>query len=130
MSPEQKDLLAEAEVSLKAARYLFDGGYYGYAVSRAYYAMFYLAEAILLLQGKAFSKHSGVIAAFAKDYIVPGLLPQHLHRYLREGLQFRQRADYIKDKPIGQETAEEQIRRAEEFFAAVKAFLEANQPSS
>ena len=130
MSPEQKDLLEEAELSLKAARYLFAGGYYGYAVSRAYYAMFHLAEAMLLLKEKAFSKHSAVIAAFAKDYSGSGLLPQHFHRYLIEGLQFRQRADYIKGKPIVRETAEEQIRRAEEFFISVKGFLENSKTSS
>jgi uncharacterized protein (UPF0332 family) len=42
---EDRDLLslmAKAEESLAAARLLRDGGYHGFAASRAYYAMFYV----------------------------------------------------------------------------------------
>lgn len=39
-------------------------GLYDFAVSRAYYAMFYIAEAFLLGQDLSFSSHAGVISAF------------------------------------------------------------------
>jgi uncharacterized protein (UPF0332 family) len=48
MTPEQQDLLILARDSLAAARLLDDEGYYGFAAARAYYAMFYVAEAFLL----------------------------------------------------------------------------------
>ncbi len=48
MMPEQEDLLAQAQESLAAAKLLEAGGYHGFAASRAYYAMFYVAEAFLL----------------------------------------------------------------------------------
>ncbi len=45
MSEEIKALLKRAADSIKGARLLFDDELYGFAVSRAYYAMFYLVEA-------------------------------------------------------------------------------------
>ena len=63
MTEDQKDLLEEARDSISAAELLLSGGFPGYAVSRAYYAMFYVAEAFLEGLGLSFSKHSAVIAA-------------------------------------------------------------------
>jgi uncharacterized protein (UPF0332 family) len=60
MKPEQGDLLRKAEDSLNAAKLMRENGYYDFAASRAYYAMFYVAEAFLLGKGLAFSKHSAV----------------------------------------------------------------------
>ncbi|RME36131.1 MAG: HEPN domain-containing protein [Thermoflexia bacterium] len=52
-----------AEGSIQAARQLASGGYYDFAASRAYYAAFYAATALLLSEGLEFSKHSAVIAS-------------------------------------------------------------------
>ena len=41
-------LIEKAERSLKASKTLLDKGYYDFAVSRAYYTMFYYAIALLL----------------------------------------------------------------------------------
>lgn len=64
MTPAQAALLQQASDSLAAARALLDLGYAGFAASRAYYAMFYIAEAFLEGEGLSFSKHSAVISAF------------------------------------------------------------------
>ncbi len=48
MTDEQEALLAKAEESIAAARLLQERGFVAIAASRAYYAMFYLASAMLL----------------------------------------------------------------------------------
>ena len=48
MTPEQNQLFQKAQQSLNASKYLLTGGYYDFALSRAYYTMFYIASAILL----------------------------------------------------------------------------------
>ena len=68
MKPEQADLLRKAEESLGAARLMEQQGYPDFAASRAYYTMFYIAEAFLLEEGLAFSKHSAVHAAFGERF--------------------------------------------------------------
>ena len=49
--------LARAEQSLQAARELASGSFYDFAASRAYYAAFYAASALLLREGMEFSEH-------------------------------------------------------------------------
>lgn len=51
-------LLARAKQSIEAARQLASGEYHDFAASRAYYAAFYAAKAVLLQDGLEFSKHS------------------------------------------------------------------------
>lgn len=47
MTHEQSALLAKARKSVDAAKMLADEGMADFAISRAYYAMFYVAEAFL-----------------------------------------------------------------------------------
>lgn len=70
-----KELIDKAKESLDAARLLADNGFYDFSVSRAYYAMYYSAEAFLLTKELAFSKHSAVIATFGKEFIKNRILP-------------------------------------------------------
>ena len=71
MMPEQADLLVQAQSSLEAAKLLRAGGYVGFAAARAYYTMFYVAEAFLLGKDLAFSKHSAVHSAFGLHFCKP-----------------------------------------------------------
>jgi uncharacterized protein (UPF0332 family) len=48
MTPEQQQLLEKTHSSLRAAKILSREEIYAAAVSRDYYAMFYIAEAFLL----------------------------------------------------------------------------------
>lgn len=64
--------LERADQSIQAARDLATMGYYDFAASRAYYAAFYGATAILLSEGLDFSKHSGVIAAIHQRFVKTG----------------------------------------------------------
>jgi uncharacterized protein (UPF0332 family) len=46
MTDEQRELLLKAQQSLEAAKLLLTNNYPDYATSRAYYSMFYIAEAL------------------------------------------------------------------------------------
>lgn len=61
-------LIQKAKSSLNAAGCLLETNHSDFAASRAYYAMFYVAEALLLALGKSYSKHSAVISAFGREY--------------------------------------------------------------
>lgn len=118
-----EDLIQKARESLAAAALLLEQGYADFAVSRGYYAMFYAAEAALLSQGLAFSKHAGVIAAFGQHLAKPGHLPRHLHRYLLDAFDARQISDYDAPGMVGEERAKRLLTWAHEFVEAVIAFL-------
>lgn len=126
MTPEVAALVDLAEESVEAAEGLFSQGHVRFSVSRAYYAMFYCAEALHLNQGRSFSKHRGVISAFGLHFVKTGLFDRRFHDYLRDAFDDRQHSDYEAMMRIPAETARRSIDRAREFIAATKAFLGAH----
>lgn len=118
-----EELFQKAQESLKASKLLFKEGFYDFAVSRAYYTMFYLAEAVLLTKGLSLSKHKAVISAFGEHFAKTKLLPLHLHRYLIDAYDIRQKGDYEADTSITHEKTEEVIKWADEFIEEVRNFL-------
>jgi len=63
-----------ADEMLRVAAHNLAQGFYSTAVNRAYYAIFYAANALLATQGLSRGKHSGVIAAFRQYFVKPGLI--------------------------------------------------------
>ncbi len=63
MKEHSRKLLDKAIDSIEAAELLTDKDKSDMAVGRAYYAMFYIAEALLNEKGLKFNKHSAVHAA-------------------------------------------------------------------
>jgi len=121
-SPGVPDLLEKAERSVSAAEGLLADGFPDFAAARSYYAMFYATEALLLSRDQSFSKHSAVIAAFGREFVKPGLLPQSLHRDLLEAYDLRNLGDY--GAPLGDYGAPHAIDHA----VAAQA-LEKQRPS-
>jgi uncharacterized protein (UPF0332 family) len=123
MTQAQENLLVGARESLSAARLLYREGHYGFAASRAYYAMFYVAEAFLLAKGLAFSKHSAVHAAFGEHFVKTGIVPAGLHRALIHGMEVRQAGDYDYMTEVSPEEAGEQIANAQQFLESATKIL-------
>lgn len=71
---ETRLYIKNAHVMLEVAALNLSEDFYGSAVNRAYYAIFYAANALLVTQGLARSKHSGVIAAFRERFVKTGLI--------------------------------------------------------
>ncbi len=78
-----------AEDSLRAARLLLENDHPGFAASRAYYAMFAIAQALLLIKDLSFSRHSAVISAFGQHFATPAIIPAEFHRHLIAAQQDR-----------------------------------------
>jgi uncharacterized protein (UPF0332 family) len=123
MTRDQSDLLQEARDSIGAAKLLLQSGHPKYAASRAYYAMFYIAEAFLEGEGLAFSKHSAVIAAFGREFANTGRVPVEFHRFLLDGQDLRQLGDYGPRESVDANQASEQIGRAERFLEVAERII-------
>ncbi|MFT5366129.1 MAG: hypothetical protein ACI8V2_001076 [Candidatus Latescibacterota bacterium] len=123
MTEEQQELLLQARDSLEAAKLLMKGEYPGYAASRAYYAMFYIAEAFLEGDGLSFSKHSAVIGAFGREFAHQKRVPVEFHRYLISAQEVRNSGDYGERQAVNFEQAQVQIDRAEEFIELAEKLM-------
>jgi uncharacterized protein (UPF0332 family) len=116
MTPEQQALLQKAYRSLEAARKLDQDGFHDFSISRAYYAMFYVAEAFLDSIGMTFSSHAAVISAFGQHLARPGIVPVEFHRYLIDAQDLRTQADYDASVELTAADALKQLDHAEQFL--------------
>ena len=116
MTKDQLSLLLKAHDSLRAAQLLYQAGTYDFAASRAYYTMFYVAQAFLEGEGLAFSKHSAVIAAFGKHFANTQRVPREFHRYLIDGQEARQEGDYGPAGAVEPDEAATCVRHAQQFL--------------
>jgi uncharacterized protein (UPF0332 family) len=123
-----KALLDKGRRSLGVARQLLDGGHSDFASSRAYYAMFYAAEALLLEKGLAFSKHSALISAFGRHFAKTGAVPAELHRYLLDAEDLRIIGDYDTEFGASAEQVRRTLERAEEFLRIAGEILDSVPP--
>lgn len=80
------------------------------AVSNAYFAMFYTAQAFLEGKGLSFSKHAAVIAAFGREFAKTGELPAELHRFLIDASEDRAEADYVATSEITEDEVDVRIQ--------------------
>lgn len=120
-------LLSRAEEDLGAAASLKRDDYLPQAVSRCYYAVFYAAEAALLALGEIRSKHSGVISAFQRLVVKEGGMSREMGDVLRRLFEDRNEADY-GPAPVPPEEADQAIKDATAFVAAVREWLAARGP--
>lgn len=123
MTPEQEELIRKAKDSLKAAKLLIDADLYDFAISRAYYSMFYATEAILLGDNQTYSSHSAVISAMGSKYVKTGKIPKIFHKNLTEAFNKRSSGDYDLDTGFTKEDAQEQILKAQEFIDFAESIL-------
>ena len=119
---EIRTLIEKARRNIRSAKLLLEAGHNDIAVSRAYFAMFYAASAVLLALGERRSKHAAVVAAFGQCVTKPGLLPPARHRALVDAFEDCRLGDYGHVfQP--RETVEARIGDAAEFVADVATFL-------
>ncbi len=93
MSGAADEGIARARQELAAAELLAANGFGAQAVSRAYYAAFYAAEAALLRLGQTRAKHSGVVSAFARLLVRDRGVDEQAGRLLRSLFERRTQAD-------------------------------------
>jgi len=123
MTPEIEALLEKSQQSLKAAESLMDNGYMDFAASRLYYAMFYVAQALLLSRSQSYSSHSAVIAAYGKEFARTGDLDARFHRWLLDAQDIRNLGDYGIGVEVSRNQCQELKVWAKSFLQAAKSYL-------
>ncbi|MBA4380572.1 MAG: DNA-binding protein [Anaerolinea sp.] len=123
MSPEIEELLERARQSQKAAAKLLHSGFTNFAASRAYYALFYVAQSLLLSKGLSFSSHSAVIAAFGKEFAKTNTMNPDFHRYLLEAQDRRNIGDYGMLGTLSKEEVLEIINWSKRLIKAAEKYF-------
>lgn len=115
--------LDRAATSIQAAKVLLEAGYPDFAASRAYYAAFYAASALLLAEGFEAKTHNGVLRAISLQFVKTGRLDQQFGQDINWLAELRNLGDYGALKHVPIEEAERAIYAAEAFLARVTMML-------
>jgi uncharacterized protein (UPF0332 family) len=116
--------LKRAEAAIGAAQELATKGYYDFVASRAYYAAFYAATALLLSEELEFGKHSGVIASIHQRFVKTGKLEAKHGKNLNWLFELRSVGDYGVTIHVSQEDASKAIEAAAEFLKAAMSLIQ------
>ena len=123
MKEGTRQLLEKAERAIQEADVLLYALGAEFAAGRVYYAMFYVAEALLHERDQVFGKHSALHAAYGKDFAKSGLLDPKFHRWLLDAFDVRLQEDYDAVTLVSDERVEEMLEQARTFLAAAQEFL-------
>lgn len=123
MKEQNRKLLDKAARAIHAAEVLLGAGEVDFAAGRAYYAMFYTAEALLYERGLRSRKHSGVHSLFGEHFSKPGLIDVKFHRWLVTAFNRRLQGDYAFESTITEEEVRVMIQQAREFLDEAGRFL-------
>jgi uncharacterized protein (UPF0332 family) len=116
--------MEQAHQMLVVAARNLDDAFYASAVNRAYYAIFYAANALLSTQGLARSKHSGVISAFREHFVKPDLIEVEYSDIYGRVIDHRHVADYELELSIGDQQAHTDLEDAERFVRRSEKWLQ------
>jgi len=116
--------LARARRVLRTGHLALEDGDYITAVNRAYYAIFYAANALLATEGLERSKHSGVIAAFRQHFVKTGLIEAEYSRFYGATMDDRHEGDYEVESVLDYGKAKRDLDWANHFVARIEAALD------
>jgi hypothetical protein len=115
--------LDRSGVCLTEARTLHAAGLTHGAASRAYYAAFHAARALLFSAGLETRSHRGLVSLIGEHFVKPGQLSPQAGRVLARMQRDREDADYDTGAVFTAAEAAAMIDRAQEFLAEVRRHL-------
>ncbi len=120
---ELEDLKEKARRFLRTAELSYNDGDYDSCVSRCYYGMFFMAEALLLTKNITASTHKGVIALFGEHFIKTEIIDRELGKAIRRAYDLRQKGDYSTGFMVSESEAKEILLQAKEFIGEIEYHL-------
>lgn len=115
--------LAKARQKARVAGDLLKTKEWDDSVSRAYYAAFHAAQAVLLTEGQHAESHRGLITLFGLLLVKTGKFDKKWGKFLANLKDDREASDYEALSWIDEATARRAVTEAGEFISAVERYL-------
>jgi uncharacterized protein (UPF0332 family) len=120
---EIRDFIEKTNKFLSTAEHALNIEDYDSCVSRCYYAMFFMAEAVLLTKGLSASSHKGVISLFGEHFVKTEIFERNLGKSLNDAYDKRQIGDYGVGFTVTKEEAKELLETAKNFVQKLRNYL-------
>jgi uncharacterized protein (UPF0332 family) len=121
--PEIDLYIQHAHQMLDVAKHNIRDGFYGSAINRAYYAVFYAASALLRSRQIIRGKHSAVIAGFRQYFVKSGKIEAEYSDIYGRVMENRHTSDYEIELPIDAQVAAEDVKDAQRFVERIETYL-------
>ncbi len=130
MTDDQKRAALAAELTrgndaFEEAELLFGAGKFAGAMSRAYYAAFHYARALLISAGEEPRTHGGLSRLLQRDFAQTKRMTPEVAALLSRLMTFRQDADYTAEYVFTGSMAQQGLQDARTFIGAARGILEA-----
>ena len=110
--------------TLEEAQEVASQGWYNLAANRLYYAIYYVASALLIKNERPVKTHSGLIAQISLHYVKTGILSIDEGALISQMFNLRQSSDYEDFKQVTKENIEELLPKVFELVEKLKSLIE------
>jgi uncharacterized protein (UPF0332 family) len=117
------DELTRADTCLEEARALHEAALPYGAASRAYYAVFHAASALLFSVGFEARTHKGVVSLLGEHFVRPGRLSSGMGRLVSRMQRDREDADYAAGAVFTERESAQMIADAVAFLAEARRLI-------
>lgn len=118
--------LEKSDQALMEATLMAQNEFYDSAVTRLYYACFYVTLGLLIDNQITTSSHRGIKAMLSLHFVKKNLLETKHIRTYSELLNGRQLSDYEDFFYQDKESYEEYLKKAKEFIETIKSLIKCN----
>lgn len=116
--------LEKANEMLQDADTLFINNAYKSCNNRTYYSILHAMRAVLALTSVDFTRHSGVIQYFQKEYIKTKVFDRNCSNIIMSASKIRNASDYDDFYIASIEESQKQLENAHIFYDVVKDYIE------
>ncbi len=113
----------KAREALASAILESENGHISFAVNRLYYSCFYAVTALLLRDGRQFTKHSAVKAEFTKSYLKNDIIDRKWSKFYQKLFDDRQEGDYLPMAEFDAQEVKERILQTAEFIELISLMI-------
>lgn len=115
--------IKKAKEKLKASESLIRKEFFDDCISRAYYAVFHAASAVLLAEGIKVRSHSGLKDMFGLHLVKTKKIGEQYGRIIKKLKDEREKGDYEGFTVFLEGDAERAVKEAEQFLKAMQQYL-------
>lgn len=116
-------LVAKSREELKTAEMLLENNYYSATISRAYYSLYHIVQALLETKSINVKSHKGLIQQFGQHFIKTGEMSPEFSKILITTFDLRQLSDYDETTIITYSQAKLTVDNTRNFITFAESLL-------
>ncbi|MBC8389883.1 MAG: HEPN domain-containing protein [Actinobacteria bacterium] len=124
----KKDLIKyridRAKEAIEEVKILIEAKKFNAAITRIYYGIFFIINALCLIDNFSTSKHSQLIGYFNKEYVKRKLVDPKIGKFLNRAYELRTKSDYGELVNFIKEEVENYFKEMKLFITTIEKIID------